>query len=117
MTHIDPIYVGTDALSHLIQYCEQHGLKRFTLIADSHTYAALGERVEHALIANGYDVKSVILEGAEVAADERYIVQALLGAQLGPTTFIAVGSGTVPDITDARSSLCQPRRPSMGLRR
>jgi len=119
MTHIDPIYVGTDALSHLIQYCEQHGLKRFTLIADSHTYAALGERVEHALIANGYDVKSVILEGAEVAADERYIVQALLGAQLGPTTFIAVGSGTVTDITrfvshrTGRSFIALPTAPSV----
>ncbi len=119
MTLIDPIYVGSDAVTHLLSYCEQHGLNRFTIISDTNTYRALGEQVEQALKARNYDVKSVILNGAEVIADERYVVQALLNAQLGPTTFIAVGSGTLTDITrfsshrSGRGFISVPTAPSV----
>jgi len=116
---IDPIYVGNEAISHLLAYTDQHSLNRFTIISDTHTYRALGEQVEKALKARNYDVKSVVLSGAEVIADERYVVQALLHAQLGPTTFIAVGSGTLTDITrfsshrSGRAFISVPTAPSV----
>jgi glycerol dehydrogenase-like iron-containing ADH family enzyme len=53
MTTIDPIYIGTDALDKLVRYCENKHLNRFTLIADTNTYRALGERVESTLKAKG----------------------------------------------------------------
>jgi glycerol-1-phosphate dehydrogenase [NAD(P)+] len=99
MTKIDPIYVGSEATQQFIQYCEAKHLKRFTLIADTNTYAALGERVGNALKAKGWELTRIVLEGPEVIADERYLVQVLVHAPLGHSTFLAVGSGTLTDIT------------------
>ncbi len=119
MTQIDPIYVGNAAVHQLIRYCDEHQLNRFTLVADTHTYQALGQQVEQALKARNSDVLSVVLSGAEVIADEQYIVQALLKAQLGPTTFISIGSGTLTDITrfvshrTGRAFIAMPTAPSV----
>jgi glycerol-1-phosphate dehydrogenase [NAD(P)+] len=99
MTTINPIYVGPDAIQQLVQYCAAKQLHRFTLIADNNTFAALGGRVETALKAQGYDVTSIILTGKEIIADEHYLVQILLRAPVEPSTFIAVGSGTLTDLT------------------
>src|SRR2546423_1535722 len=99
MTKIDPTYVGPDAVQHLLQFCEVGAPHRFTLIADTNTFAALGGRVESALKGQGYDVSSIILTGKEIIADEHYLVQVLVRAPVGSSTFIAVGSGTLTDIT------------------
>ncbi|HEX2907940.1 MAG TPA: sn-glycerol-1-phosphate dehydrogenase [Phototrophicaceae bacterium] len=119
MPPIDPIYIGRDAIAALLQYCQAHALNRFALIADTNTYAALGERVETALKAQGYDVTSIILTGDEIIADEAYIVHALRYAPLGPCTFLAVGSGTLTDITrfvshrTGRAFISLPTAPSV----
>lgn len=99
MTTIDPIYVGTEALHKLVQFCEDRHLNRFTLVADTNTYRALGEQVESTLKTKGYEVTSIILTGEEVIADEHYLMQAFVRAPLGHSTFLAVGSGTLTDIT------------------
>jgi glycerol-1-phosphate dehydrogenase [NAD(P)+] len=99
MSQIDPIYVVKDAIAHLLDYVAEHGLMRFTIVADTHTYAALGQRVEAALRAKGYEVSAVVLEGDHIHTDEHQIVQTLIRAPLGPYTLIAVGSGTITDIT------------------
>jgi glycerol-1-phosphate dehydrogenase [NAD(P)+] len=99
MSQIDPIYVGEDAIQKFVEYCEAKQLNRFALVADTNTYAALGERVEAALKAKGCDVTSIVLEGDEVIADERYLIQTIIRAPLGPCMFLAVGSGTLTDIT------------------
>src|SRR5258706_7335749 len=99
MTTINPIYVGPDAVQQLVQYCATKQLSRFTLIADNNTFAALGERVEAALKDQDYDVTSIILTGKEIIADEHYLVQILLRAPVEPSTFIAVSSGTLTDLT------------------
>ncbi len=99
MTKIDPIYVGEQAVPKLVGYCEGQRLNRFALIADTNTFRALGERVETALKAGGYEVHSIVLEGKEIIADEHYLTEVLVRAPLGPCTFLAVGSGTLTDIT------------------
>lgn len=99
MTKIDPIYIGSDAISHLIHYCQAHGLDSFTLIADQNTYRAAGEAVEAALRTHGYDVQTMILTGDEIVADAHFIVDVLVDAPVEPRTYIAVGSGTLTDIT------------------
>ena len=96
---IDPIYIGKDAIAQFLQYCETRQLRRFALVADTNTYRALGERVESALKGKGYEITSVVLEGDEIVADEAYLIQALIRSPLGPCTFLAIGSGTLTDIT------------------
>ena len=119
MTKIDPIYVGNDAVQRLIDYCEQRGLKRFCMVSDTNTYAALGKQVEAALKAAKVDVTSLVLTGEEIIADEHYLVHVLIHAPLGDCTFISVGSGTITDITrfvshrTGRDFICMPTAPSV----
>jgi glycerol-1-phosphate dehydrogenase [NAD(P)+] len=119
MTKIDPIYVGTEAIQKLTTYCEDQQLNRFALIADTNTFRALGERVERALKAKGCDVTSIVLEGKEIIADEHYLTEVFVRAPLGPCTFLAVGSGTLTDITrftshrSGRSFISLPTAPSV----
>ncbi len=119
MTQIDPIYVGRNAVEKLVQYCEDRCLNRFILVADANTYQAAGSRVESALKARGYEVTGIVLTGDEVIGDEHYLVQVLAHAPLGAATFLAVGSGTLTDITrfishrTARSFISIPTAPSV----
>jgi glycerol-1-phosphate dehydrogenase [NAD(P)+] len=119
MTKIDPIYVGHDATQQLIAYCQQRGLKRFCMVSDENTYTALGKTVEAALKTANLDIKSLVLTGKEIIADEHYLVHVLIHAPLGECTFISVGSGTLTDITrfcshrTGREFICMPTAPSV----
>ena len=93
-----PIYIGKDAITHLIEYCKKHGLSRFTLVADQNTWPVFGKSVTAELKQHGYDVNTIVLTGQEIIADEHYIVQVLVHAGNDDRTYIAVGSGTVTDI-------------------
>jgi glycerol-1-phosphate dehydrogenase [NAD(P)+] len=96
---IDPIYIGKDAVSKLLEYTVSANLKHLAIIADTNTYKALGQRVEEALKSKGHDVTTIVLKGDHVHADEHQLVQVLLQAPREARTFIAVGSGTITDIT------------------
>ncbi|MEO1442070.1 MAG: iron-containing alcohol dehydrogenase, partial [Chloroflexota bacterium] len=95
----DPIYIGENATDHLLNYLNEHGLKQLTLVADDNTYAALGEQVDKALRAQDFDVTTIVLTGEEVIAGDPYLVQVLAKAPVADHTFIAVGGGTITDIT------------------
>lgn len=99
MSIIDPIYVGDDALNELLAYCDSHGLTTFNLVADDNTYRAAGEQVEAGLKGRGWDVNTIILKGEEIIADPEYIVDVLMAAPIEARTYLAVGSGTLTDIT------------------
>jgi glycerol-1-phosphate dehydrogenase [NAD(P)+] len=94
-----PLYIGEDALTRLIDFLDRHHMQRFTLVADQNTYAALGHAAEQALIDHGFDVKTIVLEGQEILADEHYIVQVLVRAGREERVYISAGSGTITDIT------------------
>jgi glycerol-1-phosphate dehydrogenase [NAD(P)+] len=95
----DPIYIGENAIDHLVDYLNAHGLTRFTLVADENTHAALGKRVDDALRAqNGYDVTTLVLTGEEIIADAHYLLHVLANSPVAEQVFIAVGSGTITDI-------------------
>jgi glycerol-1-phosphate dehydrogenase [NAD(P)+] len=93
------IYTGEEAIAELIRYCEAQHLNRFMLVADRNTYRVLGQTVEAALKERGCDVNTVVLTGEEIAADEHFIVQVLTRADQEVRTYLAIGSGTVTDIT------------------
>ena len=99
MKTIDPIYTGGDAVGAFIQYISQHHLSQFVLVSDENTYHALGKRVESALQRNGNPLTTIILKGEEVIADEACITEVFTRTPVGDYTYIAVGSGTITDIT------------------
>ena len=96
---LPPYRLSSDAVADLVSYCQEKKLQRLFLIADENTYPILGARAEQALRAAGVDVKSIVLSGPEISADERYLVQVLLQTNGEDRQFLAVGSGTVTDIT------------------
>jgi glycerol-1-phosphate dehydrogenase [NAD(P)+] len=94
-----PVYIGDGAIDAFLGYCSEKNLRDFLLVADGNTYAALGEKADAALRSRGYDVITVVLEGAEIQANEHYLVRVLLKYDCKPRTFISAGSGTITDIT------------------
>jgi glycerol-1-phosphate dehydrogenase [NAD(P)+] len=106
-------YLGEDAVSHLVQYCETQNRDSFLLVADRNTYPVLGKAVESKLVARGWDVKSVVFDTPEVVPDEAFIVQVLMEADQVERTYLAVGSGTITDIT--RFASHRTRRPFISL--
>lgn len=119
MNRTDPTYCGENALDRLIQYCRSRQLDRFLLVADQNTYAVLGRRADVALRANDWDVLTVVLQGAEILADERRIIEVLQRAGGKSRVYVAVGSGTITDITRHASHYARdafisiPTAPSM----
>jgi glycerol-1-phosphate dehydrogenase [NAD(P)+] len=94
-----PVQIGSDVTANLVRFCKARRLDRFTLVADHNTYPVLGEAVERALKRHGFQVKAVVLAGEEIIPDERSIVQVLVRTGRESQTYLAVGSGTITDIT------------------
>jgi glycerol-1-phosphate dehydrogenase [NAD(P)+] len=94
-----PVYIGQDAVAELVGFCRDHNLLQLALVADDNTYVALGARVEAALQAANCDVRTVIVKGDDIGADATAVYQVLLGLDKSPRTFLAVGSGTLTDVT------------------
>jgi glycerol-1-phosphate dehydrogenase [NAD(P)+] len=93
------LFIEDDILPHLIQYCRARQFDQFMLVAEAHTHAALGQRVEQALRANSFDVRTVVFRHhAEVVADEAHLIEVLAQADAQARTYLAVGSGTITDI-------------------
>ena len=91
-------YVGKEAISELISFLHENRAHYVTLVSDEKEYAALGQRVEDALRGQEFEVRNIVLRGEEIGANERYVVQVLLPADLEERVYIAVGSGTLTDI-------------------
>jgi glycerol-1-phosphate dehydrogenase [NAD(P)+] len=98
MTEI-PVTIGENAVENLEQFCEAQGMTRFLLVADGNTYPVLGGKVEQALKGRGWDVRSMVFGDPVVVPDEEFIFQVLLQADQVERTYLAVGSGTLTDIT------------------
>ena len=99
LTNHLPVYIGDEAIPGFIRFCQTTGLHRFAMIVDRNTQAALGERVESALRAQGWDLLKVMVVGADIVADAEHVFQILLALDRSERTFVAVGSGTLTDLT------------------
>ena len=94
------VVIDKNVIPALIKYCHEQNHQKFLMIADSRTYQALGKQVEQALIAEGFNLKKALLEGTEeIIADEDHIVQVMNQMDAEERVFLAVGSGTITDIT------------------
>jgi len=108
-----PVFVGKDAIPVLLQFCATQNLSNFTLVADRNTYAAFGQSVEAALQARHLNLKTIVFDSPHVVPDEAFITQVLLQADQVERTYLAVGSGTITDITRFVSH--RTRRPFISL--
>lgn len=93
-----PIYIGRNAVEHLLTYCTSLPATRFTLVSDTNTYRVLGEQIETALAGARLPITNVILQGDEIIADEKYLMQLLIQVPPDDQVFVAIGSGTITDI-------------------
>ncbi|NJN84200.1 MAG: sn-glycerol-1-phosphate dehydrogenase [Caldilineaceae bacterium] len=91
--------IGPQVLEDLAAFCTQSELSHGVIVADANTYRTLGQEVERLLRDRGFDVTVALLQGDEVVADAEHILQLLLQIDRRPQTLIAVGSGTITDIT------------------
>jgi glycerol-1-phosphate dehydrogenase [NAD(P)+] len=94
-----PFYIGPEAIARLLSHLADLNTSNLILVCDQNQYAALGERVEGQLKSAGYGVITVVLEGEEIGANEESVVQVLQATNDTEQLFLAVGSGTVTDIT------------------
>lgn len=99
MQHIDPIHIGDDAAERLVDYCKVHASPTYVVVGDSNTFEAFGNQVVERLKAAELNVLAVTLRGADVVADAHYLLDVFLELPEGAVLFIAVGAGTITDIT------------------
>ena len=95
----NPVVINDRAVEELIAYCQEQGLHKLLVVSDRNTQRVLGGRVEAALQEAGFDVKRVCFDENEPVADAQHIFRVLLTCDEAVRTLIAVGSGTLTDIT------------------
>jgi glycerol-1-phosphate dehydrogenase [NAD(P)+] len=93
------IYVGKNAGDQLMSFCQKRGLGSLMLVVDDNTYAAAGRQLAERLKSSGFDVKVAHLTGEEITANEDYFIQVMLATGDEDRSFVAVGSGSITDIT------------------
>lgn len=93
------VVISDQAVPQLVEFCRQQGLHKLFMVADVRTYAAQGQAVAQTLAAAGFDLKQIVFRNDEVVADAAHILDVLLAAGGEERTCIAVGTGTLTDIT------------------
>lgn len=95
----NPVVIANDAVDQLVAFCQAQQLQHLLVVSDHNTEQALGVRVTAALHAAGFDVKRTCFDQGEVVADADHVFRVLLNSDNQPRTYIAVGAGTLTDIT------------------
>lgn len=90
---------GETALQEAVAFCQANDFHRFTLVSDTNTHAVLGKRVKELLRAQNWAVHTIVLEGQEIIADVATLNEVLAHSGSDPGVYLAVGSGTITDIT------------------
>lgn len=102
-TGLDHLELGAGAARSIAAYLKKRGLKQVVIAADANTYKAAGEEVIRSLEAEGIIASLCLLkpnEQGDVAADELSVMELFLEtAPVQSDALIAVGSGTIHDIT------------------
>ena len=111
-----PVSLNDHAFEALAATLKAGAIRQVLLIADENTYPAGGRQLEETLSSAGLSVQSIILAGKpdssaapQVRPDELSIVQVLNTLDGREAVLVAVGSGTITDIT--RYCAYQTRNP------
>ncbi|MBS4219268.1 sn-glycerol-1-phosphate dehydrogenase [Bacillus sp. FJAT-49711] len=96
------MFIGVDAFETCSSFLSEKKFKRVLLIADHNTYAAAGEKLAKTLRNSKIECSVCLIEPnkiGDIVADEVSIVQAFLDINEQTDALLAVGSGTLHDIT------------------
>ena len=95
------VFIGAGILPYCAKYIRNRNLgNKLVLVADNNTYAVAGRHVEKILKEGGFQVTLCLLEREdELKPDERAIGEALLSMDADTDFLVAVGSGSITDIT------------------
>lgn len=94
------IYVGEGVYTKIIDIAKEILPKKILIVSDKNTYIALGQNVEEKLKDSGYNVKNIILNSeGDLIPDERAIGRVLVEVEDEIELLVAVGSGTINDIS------------------
>ncbi|MBW8349483.1 sn-glycerol-1-phosphate dehydrogenase [Bacillus sp. IITD106] len=99
---IETMYIGTNAFAKCSSFLIEKEFKRVLLVADENTYEAAGENLAESLRNVNLEYSVCIIQAnkiGDVVADEVSIVQALIEIDEHVDALLAVGSGTIHDIT------------------
>lgn len=104
MPHEKPdmdIYIGTNIIDNCVNYINARNFgKNAVLVADNITYRIAGKKVESLLKSSGYNISLCLLEReGELEPDESAIGEILYAMEKGTNFLIAVGSGSINDLT------------------
>ncbi len=98
MSDLEPVVVSPDAGDALVSYCRDR-FSHCTVVSDERTWEVAGRAIAEALESAGVKVGTIHLHGEEVVADERFLTDGFVQADVDTEAFIAAGSGTITDIT------------------
>lgn len=99
---IEDIVIGADAQEKLLRYLQKKRWHSTILVCDRNTYEAAGRGLEAVLNNSGGKAASIIIpenESGDVTADERSLVYTLIRIPQAADALLAVGSGTIHDMT------------------
>ncbi|OAT71571.1 sn-glycerol-1-phosphate dehydrogenase [Parageobacillus thermoglucosidasius] len=99
---IETIMISDDALQQAVIYLQRKKYQTVALIVDQHTFEAAGRQLSALLQGEPIHHTTCFIqpdENGDVIADEASIVQALLEIPHDVDAILAVGSGTIHDIT------------------
>ncbi len=104
MTHETPdidIYIGSRIIDNCVEYINARNFgKNAVLVADLITYKIAGKKVEELLQQAGYSISLCLLEREkELEPDESAIGEILYAMEKRTDFLIAVGSGSINDLT------------------
>ncbi len=93
------INISEDINPPLINFCLEKNFSNFLLVCDSYTYKACGYKVEQTLKNHGWVVRVINLGDNEIIADEEQLIQVMIHIDQNTEVLLAIGSGTITDIT------------------
>lgn len=100
---IGPVVLEAGAISQIAPYLLESRYRKVVIAVDNQTYEVAGRRVEESIAQAGIEVHTVRINPnaqGDVIADEASLVQLVLQLkQFSAEAVIAVGSGTLHDIT------------------
>ena len=96
---VNEVSVGHGVLKQLPDMVRKYGGRKPFLIADRNTYHAAGDKAESLLIENGMDFASYIYPQEHLEPDEFAVGQATMNFDKSCDFIVAVGSGTINDIS------------------
>ncbi|MFS0749294.1 sn-glycerol-1-phosphate dehydrogenase [Oceanobacillus sp. 1P07AA] len=102
--HIDlpSIFLGKGVIKEITNYLKQNEFQHITFVVDNNTFKAAGETIKSNILNEGFEAHVVVLTdngNQQVIADEQTLVELFTKTPMDTDVYIAVGAGTIHDIT------------------